>query len=188
MSKWFWTIFSLGAPEFGLWSYSWLNKSDSRRYAVVRFCKNHSCDYRLNWTPLSTVTITYRLWFALLVSPTSYNLIFQQWNCLDLLTVLDKSIFNDCSHTYFVFRFLYPFRGSAQPYLIFLYSSRCILTKKLVFVWNTGQRTGFPRHTASPGFSLLASFQLYWWLWCTPEWCTRCGSNIKGATQKTHAR
>ena len=35
-----------------------INKSDSR-CAVVRFCY-HSYDYRLNWTPLSPITITYR--------------------------------------------------------------------------------------------------------------------------------
>ena len=34
-----------------------INKSDSR-CAVVRFC-HHSYDYRLNWTPLSPITITY---------------------------------------------------------------------------------------------------------------------------------
>ena len=34
-----------------------INKSDSR-CAVVRFCY-HSYDYRLNWTPLSPITITY---------------------------------------------------------------------------------------------------------------------------------
>ena len=33
-----------------------INKSDSR-CAVVRFCY-HSYDYRLNWTPLSPITIT----------------------------------------------------------------------------------------------------------------------------------
>ena len=35
-----------------------INKSDSR-CAVVRFCY-HSYDYRLNWTPLSPITITNR--------------------------------------------------------------------------------------------------------------------------------
>ena len=35
-----------------------INKSDSR-CAVVRFCY-HSHDYRLNWTPLSPITITYQ--------------------------------------------------------------------------------------------------------------------------------
>ena len=36
-----------------------INKSDSR-CAVVRFCY-HSYDYRPNWTPLSPITITYRM-------------------------------------------------------------------------------------------------------------------------------
>ena len=34
-----------------------INKSDSR-FTVVRFCY-HLYDYRPNWTPLSTITITY---------------------------------------------------------------------------------------------------------------------------------
>ena len=38
-----------------------MNKSDSR-CVVVRFCY-HSYDYRPNWTPLSPITITYRLVF-----------------------------------------------------------------------------------------------------------------------------
>ena len=38
-----------------------INKSDSR-CAVVRFC-HHSYDYRLNWTPLSLIAITYCILF-----------------------------------------------------------------------------------------------------------------------------
>ena len=37
-----------------------INKSDSR-CVVVRFCY-HSYDYRLNWTPLSPITITKKAW------------------------------------------------------------------------------------------------------------------------------
>ena len=39
-----------------------INKSDSR-CAVVRICY-HSYDYRLNWTPLSPITITEKLKFS----------------------------------------------------------------------------------------------------------------------------
>ena len=43
-----------------------INKSDSR-CAVVRFCY-HSYDYRLNWTPLSPIAITYSI-------PVMYDLV-----------------------------------------------------------------------------------------------------------------
>ena len=60
-----------------------INKSESC-CAVVQFCY-HSYDYRPNWTPLSPITITYKLFFKNIQKLTVLNILFfirvvRDWN------------------------------------------------------------------------------------------------------------